>query len=180
MITEEEKQLKKLFSNAEKEEIPIILNQWMDDTDWGTEVEAFKLVQFIKVWDQFNIKMKSRDKRTAMVNANISHRILAHFTGLAKKGSTLKLHSLELLSYGIYGPDGMPKSQAKNERLNNQIVHDALALLRDEGVESIRSASRRLASDRTTVRANRRDERYAQSIEKTTSVLKKINEKHDF
>lgn len=177
MKIKNEKQLKNLLSKAEKEDVPSILGQWMSGSEWGTEVEAFKLIQFIKIWDQFNIKMKGRDKRTAMINANINYRILAHFSGLAKKGSTLKPHSEELLSYGLFGPDGMPNNLAL---LDDQIVQSALCLSSNKKVESVRKASMRLGVDRTTIRVNRQDQRYSDGVDLTVKVLKKINKKHGF
>lgn len=176
-----EKQLKKLLSNAEEEDVPTILKHWLHNVGWGTNVEAFRLIQFIKLWDkQFNVKMKSRDKRTAMIKAGITHSILAHFSGLERKGKTFQVHSMELLPYLGYGPGGMPRTQVTNDRLNDQIVQDSLTLSNSNEVESIRKASKRLDADRTTVRGNRRKEEYSQSLDINVHVLDKLKEKHKF
>lgn len=176
-----EKQLHALLSNAEKEEVPGILKHWLHNAGWGTNVEAYKLIQFIKIWDkQLNIKMRSRDKNTAMIKAGITHSILAHFAGLERKGKTFQVHSMELLPYLGYGPSGMPREQATNDRLNDQIVQDSLSLLNSNEVESIRKASKRLDADRTTVRGNRRKKEYSQSLDVNVQVLDKIQKKQGF
>lgn len=169
-----EKQLEKILSETPKEKVAIVLNDWMKGVEWGSEVEAYRLIRFIQIWKKtLNTKMKTRDKIVAMINVGISERIMAHFSGIDMRSSSLKPHSIELLSYGLYGPEGMPKDLVKRERLNEQIRHDSLKAVSGEEVESISKASKVMNVDRATVRADRNCEEYTQGKDLIVQVLGK-------
>ena len=178
MIIKDERTLKHLLSaNTSDDDVSKILDQWMSSSCWGTEEEACRLIRFIKTWDSFTGKMRTREKRTAMLNNGITHRIECHFTGIEKNGSTLKPHSIDLLSYGLYGPDGTTKKKIKENRLNDQIAHDSLQEFRHNNVNSKRKTSNRISVDRKTVTADRNDKSYSSGVVTNNQVLQEIDRK---